>query len=91
MLLRNLLFKVKIFGESCWPELVPGKIYLATSLKKPRIGNYVVFKNPKPEEPEYIIKKVKAAEGDKLTLGGVVSWSSAYIILRSAVIGTIFK
>ena len=43
---RNLLFRVTVSGESCWPELVPSKTYFASCLRRPRVGDYVVFQNP---------------------------------------------
>ena len=70
------IFFVKIEGESLWPELIPGKSYLATSLFKPRIGDYLVFKNPK-NQSEIFVKKVTKIIGKSCEVGGTIPWSSS--------------
>jgi hypothetical protein len=55
--IKKLLFIVKIEGESAWPALLPSSRHFATGLLRPKIGDFVVFKNPKSEE-EIFVKKV---------------------------------
>ena len=45
--IKGLIFKIKIEGESAWPKLIPQKIYWATNLFKPKINDFIIFKNPK--------------------------------------------
>ena len=45
-MLKNIIFRITVSGESCWPELVPGKTYFASRLRRAHVGDYVVFKNP---------------------------------------------
>jgi len=67
---------VKIEGESLWPELIPGKSYLASSLLKPKTGDYVVFKNPK-NPGEVFVKKVKKIIDGSYEVNGTIPWSSS--------------
>ena len=76
---KRILFTVQITGESCWPELVPSKSYLATNLLKPKSGDYIVFTN---KFDELLVKRVKYIKKDKIKKGddsyfvtGNVSWS----------------
>lgn len=73
---RAPIFFVKVSGESLWPELVPGKCYLATSVLKPRAGDYLVFKNPKNLR-EIFVKKIKNVLDDSYEVGGTIPWSSS--------------
>lgn len=72
--LKRALFTVKVYGESCWPELVPGRKYIATSLIKPKIGDYVVFMT---KHGEIFVKKVKEIKHDSYFVEGMVSWSES--------------
>ena len=74
--IKKLLFIVKIEGESAWPALVPSNRYFATSLLKPKIGDFVVFKNPKNEE-EIFVKKVSAIDGNNYFMEGLLAGSSS--------------
>jgi hypothetical protein len=77
---KNLLFRVTVSGESCWPSLVPGKTYLATSLLRASPGRFVVVENKRanckfgqnfhcnPVTPKYIVKQVKNIERDSIRL-----------------------
>ncbi|MBI4086259.1 MAG: S26 family signal peptidase [Candidatus Liptonbacteria bacterium] len=71
-----MLFLVKVEGESLWPELIPGKRYLATSLFKPNAGDYVIFKNPKNRK-EIFVKKVKKIIADSYEVSGIVPWANS--------------
>jgi len=46
---------VKINGFSCFPDLLPGKIYLAKKIKKPKKGDFLIFKHKK----DLLVKKIK--------------------------------
>ena len=61
--LKQVLFRVQVTGESCWPELVPSKSYLATNLLRPKIGDYIVFTN---KYGEVFVKRVKYVNTDKI-------------------------
>ena len=74
--IKRLLFLVKVEGESGWPELVPEKTYFATSLLKPRVGDFIVFKNPK-KPAQILVKKVKARVANRYEVAGDVSWSTS--------------
>ena len=86
--LRYILFKVWVTGESLWPRIVPGKSYIASNLKKPRVGDCVVFRNPRNSD-DFFIKRVKEIARNIYTVGGTVSWSDSYIITREEIIGTL--
>jgi len=73
-ILKKSLFLVKVEGESAWPELVPEKIYFATSLLRPKIGNFIVFKNPKNNEQNFVKKIVKITPTG-YEIQGLVSWA----------------
>ena len=85
-------FFVKVEGESLWPELVPGKRYLATSLGKPGAGDYLVFKNPN-DVREIFVKEVMRVSKDSYEVAGTIPWASSSkefgLILRNLVIGKI--
>lgn len=69
-------FIVKVDGESGWPVLIPGRFYLVSDLLKPKLGDWVVFKNPKNFE-NIFIKKVNGFQKGQYILEGLVSWSSS--------------
>ena len=70
------IFLVKVEGGSLWPELIPGKRYLATSILKVNADDYVVFKNPNNQQ-EIFVKKVKRIFDDSYEVGGTVPWASS--------------
>ncbi len=78
--IKRILFTVRVTGESCWPELVPSRRYLATALLKPRIGDYVVFKT---KHDETFVKKVMEIKKDSVKgnysyfVAGNVSWGES--------------
>lgn len=81
-----LLFRVKVEGESLWPELIPGRIYWASGLPRTRVGDYVVFKDP--ENPSRnIVKKVKEMRNGTLSVEGTIKRSASYEITSENVIG----
>lgn len=67
---------VKIEGESAWPDLIPGRSYLATNLSRPRIGDFVIFKNPKNKN-EIFVKQVKEIKGNDYCLEGRLPWAES--------------
>ena len=71
-----MLFSVKIEGVSCWPYLIPGKKYFATNVLKPKIGNFIVFKNPKNQK-EIFVKKVKTIQGNSYFVEGTVAFATS--------------
>lgn len=73
---RSGFFFVKVRGESAWPELVPGKKYLAASFLKPSIGDFIVFKNP-ANPSEIFVKKILSEWGGTYEVSGIVPWSSS--------------
>jgi len=88
----RLLFRVKVSGESCWPDLVSGKTYFASRLRKPCVGDYVVFPFASifgSPTSEYAVKKIKRIEDDTLHVAGTVSWATSHVVRRSAVLGTL--
>ena len=88
----RLLFTVKVEGESCWPDLVPGKRYFATSLLRPRVGDFIVFKRPS-DLRSFLVKKVKEVRGDSYYVEGTVSWGTTSetlgLISHNSVLGRI--
>ncbi len=83
-----ILFRVKISGESLWPELIPGRTYWATSIFTPKVGDYAVFRNP--AEPEKIIvKKVKDIQSGIFDLRGTIARSASYKVPKSNILGRI--
>ena len=46
-----------------WPRLVPGRRYFATSLLTPRVGDYIVFKNPQNVVQIFVKKIIKKEHG----------------------------
>lgn len=87
--LTKLLFVVKVEGESAWPELIPGKYYFATSLLRPKVGRYAVFKNPKKPK-QILVKKISAVERDSLEVSSSVSWGKSMLqVKRNNCIGVL--
>ena len=70
-----------------WPRLVPGKRYFATSLMKPKLGSFVVFRDV--SKNEVMVKQVVEVRDDAYVASGTVPWSSTHVVPRSAVIGTL--
>lgn len=66
---------VKPEGESGWPELIPEKYYFASNIVRPKVGDFIVFKNPR-QESELLIKKVMRITEEFYFVTGTVSWSS---------------
>ena len=85
--MKNILFLVKVEGESCWPELVSGRRYLASPLLPIRVGKFVVFKNPADPDQILVKKVLNISDDGTVELGGTVSWSSRHIVPKSAVLG----
>ncbi|HIH42439.1 TPA: hypothetical protein HA246_02225 [Candidatus Woesearchaeota archaeon] len=73
--LKRILFTVKVYGESCWPELIPSKRYLATGLLNPKVGDYIVFKTKYDEIFVKKVKEIKKGKDDSYLVSGTVSWS----------------
>lgn len=71
----RVLFWVKVNGESCWPILIPGRKYLATNLLSPRLGSFIVFKNPKNKD-EIFVKRITRIFDRGYAVDGLVSWAS---------------
>jgi len=67
-------FTVQVSGESMWPDLVPGKRYIASSFFKPRIGHYLIFKNPKRPK-EILVKKVVKIHPTYYEVAGTIPWA----------------
>ncbi|MEM5811797.1 MAG: S24/S26 family peptidase [Candidatus Aenigmatarchaeota archaeon] len=65
----DLVFLVKIDGFSCFPFLMPGKYYLAHNFRKPKPGDFVVFK----WEKEVLVKRVIQIKNDYFILKGIIS------------------
>ena len=74
--LTLILFVVRVEGESCWPELIPGKRYLGSGWLSPRVGDFAIFENPKNQN-EIFVKKVTAVKGDQYRVASTVSWGSS--------------
>ncbi len=88
-LLKNFskkLFLVKIDGLSCFPDLIPNKIYLAQNLFQPKIGQYVVFL----EEKKYLVKRLISKTKNYLLLKGKID-KKTYLIRKERILGTIWK
>src|SRR3989344_9359154 len=88
----RLLFSVRVHGESAWPALYSGGCYLASSLVRPNMGSFIVFKNPR-NSTETFVKQVKSVHDMGYEVGGLVSWSSSSkdfgIVPKELVLGTI--
>ena len=74
--IKKAIFLVKIEGESAWPELVSGKIYFATNLVKLKVGNFIIFQNPKNRE-EILVKKIKLIEENTYFVEGTLPWAES--------------
>lgn len=92
--IKHLFFLVKVEGESGWPELIPEKYYFATSLLRPRVGDFIVFGNPQNPE-QRLVKKVTGIKNNSFSVKGVVSWSAGSAdfgdIPKNLVLGKILK
>jgi hypothetical protein len=75
-MLRNMLFRVRVEGESGWPHLVPGKIYWASSLRAPRVGGWVVFNDPRLPE-RVLVKRIAAVHPEGYEVQSAVSWGTS--------------
>lgn len=67
---------VKVEGESMLPKLIPGRYYLATNLKKPKIGSFIVFQNPLQED-QIFVKEVQSIKDNHFFVKGTVSWATS--------------
>ena len=87
------LFAVKVQGMSMWPTLVPGRRYVASSLLKPRVGDCIVFQNPK-NEAQIFVKKIIKKEHDGYVVSGEREGSTGSkeigIVNKEFVIGKLF-
>lgn len=80
------IFLVKIEGLSCFPDLLPNKIYLAQNISRPKIGQYVVFQQNK----KILVKKLIAQKKEKFILRGKIG-SGVYTIPAKKVLGTVYQ
>lgn len=59
-----------------WPELIPGRRYLASGLFVPRAGDWAVFRNPK-ETGGIFVKRVAEPCKGAYIMESAVSWGSS--------------
>jgi hypothetical protein len=74
--LQKVLFRVRITGESCWPNLVPNKRYWASCLPRVQKGDFILFANPK-EPSEIFVKQVQKITPTGYAVASTVSWGSS--------------
>ncbi len=84
-----IIFRVKISGESLWPELIPGRTYWATGLCAPQAGDYAVFKDPAGGD-KFIVKKVAGVQNGLYDLRGTISRSASYKVPKDQILGRLF-
>ncbi|MBS3158592.1 hypothetical protein J4206_04865 [Candidatus Woesearchaeota archaeon] len=88
---KRIIFTVKVYGESCWPELVPSKRYLATNLFKPKIGDYIVFKTRFDETFVKKVHDINKGKDESYFVTGTVSWGDSSrefgLVDKNSVIG----
>lgn len=93
-LLKFALFTVKVYGESAWPVLIPGKTYLASRILPPRKGDFIVFQNPKNNK-EIFVKQVQKCEVEGYRVSSLVSWGSSSenfgIVDKNLILGKILQ
>lgn len=68
--IKNVLFRVRVSGESCWPALVPGRAYWASVMMPVRTGDFIVFRN----RNRLLVKKTFEVRKDGYEVGSTVSW-----------------
>ncbi|TSC77798.1 MAG: hypothetical protein G01um101433_472 [Parcubacteria group bacterium Gr01-1014_33] len=73
---RSPFFFVHVQGESAWPTLVPGTLYLATNVVSPKIGDFIVFRNPMNIQ-EVFVKRVSSICDNCYHVESLVSWGSS--------------
>jgi len=92
--IKKFLFRVKIEGESAWPQLISGKIYLATGIAKIKAGDFIVFINPQNKK-QVMVKKVTKAYRESYFVEGNVSWATSSqelgLIPKSLVLGKVIR
>ncbi len=81
-------FQVVVTGESLWPDLVPGKRYVARRDVEPQLGDIVVATNLN-DPSQAIVKRVSAINDGLYTLSGTVSWSATFTVARPQIIGVV--
>lgn len=74
--IKRLIFLVKIEGESAWPELMPERLYFATNFLKPKIGDFIIFKNPKNQK-EILVKRIKSTRKNSYFVQGTLPWAES--------------
>ncbi len=84
MRLPNLLFRVKVSGESCWPHLIPGKKYFATSVARKRAGDFIVFRQDSGQR--IYVKRIREVLPAGFRVESTLSWGEG-----SAELGVIKK
>lgn len=89
----KIIFLVKIDGLSAWPELTPGKFYLGTSLFNPKVGDWLIFKNPKNQN-DILIKRVINFKNNSYFVAGNLSFSSSSrdfgLVKENLILGKLF-
>jgi hypothetical protein len=88
------LFRVRVSGESMWPEFVSGKTYWASGFLRPGVGDAVVFRNPRNRQ-EIFVKRIVAESAEGYAVSSAVSWGRTSeeigIVPRGAVLGRILR
>ncbi len=87
------LFRIRISGLSCWPYLVPGKTYWATTLRRPRVGDFVLVRGEAVGEQSipHIVKHVARVANNALELKSTVPWGACYSVAASAIEGVVLR
>lgn len=77
-------------GESALPALVPGTLYLATNMVRPKTGDFIVFRNPMNIQ-QVFIKQVRSVRDGCYQTESLVSWGSSSrdfgLVARNLILG----
>ncbi len=90
---KRALFRVRVTGESMWPELVSGKRYWASGFVRPQVGKYAVFQSPSGEG--VFVKKVSRVTNDGYEVTSLVPWGSGSkdfgVVSQRNIIGVLLR
>jgi phage repressor protein C with HTH and peptisase S24 domain len=85
------VFRVRVSGESMWPELVSGRVYFATSFGRIQRGDRVVFRDPRGDS--IYVKEVVAETAEGYRVTSLVPWGSSSsdfgVVAKERVLGKI--
>lgn len=91
---KSLLFWVDVTGDSMSPVLLSGRSYLASALRRPKVGRIVVFTHPNSPRQRMVKRIVCEVSGGYIVEGthpDSIDSDAIGVVPANTIIGTLFR